>query len=193
MRPLVEAGRVYAAMPPLHRIEVINAGAKKNEYIYTYNELEMRRTVARLEKGGKKVKQPMQRYKGLGEMNADQRWPTRRWTRVIARSVGSPCVTSRLPSGTFELLMGNEVAPGRLHHRVCRRDRPGAHRRLRLPGPGSCSSPSAAELSTGWRTARGVTSAVPTMTVHGSEPNDAERRRIGRVRQAGRPGGPGPG
>ena len=32
----------------------------------------MRRTVARLEKGGKKVKQPMQRYKGLGEMNADQ-------------------------------------------------------------------------------------------------------------------------
>ena len=36
----------------------------------------------------------------------------------------------------------------------------------------------AAELSTGWQTARGVTSAVPTMTVHGSEPNDAERRRI---------------
>ena len=45
MRPLVEAGRVYAAVPPLHRIEVINAGAKKNEIIYTYTEAEMRRTL----------------------------------------------------------------------------------------------------------------------------------------------------
>ena len=44
MRPLVEAGRVYAAVPPLHRIEVINAGSKANEVIYTYSEAEMRRT-----------------------------------------------------------------------------------------------------------------------------------------------------
>jgi DNA gyrase subunit B len=110
MRPLVEAGRVYAAMPPLHRIEVINAGAKKNEYIYTYNELEMRRTVARLEKGDKKVKQPMQRYKGLGEMNADQLADTtmdprhRTLRRVTMRDLEAA-------EGTFELLMGNEVAP----------------------------------------------------------------------------------
>ena len=46
MRPLVEAGRVYAAVPPLHRIEVVNAGAKKNELIYTYSEKEMRTTLA---------------------------------------------------------------------------------------------------------------------------------------------------
>ena len=45
MRPLVDAGRVYAAMPPLHRLEVISAGSAKNEYIYTYNEAEMRRTL----------------------------------------------------------------------------------------------------------------------------------------------------
>ncbi|MEO6116290.1 MAG: DNA topoisomerase IV subunit B, partial [Pseudolysinimonas sp.] len=41
MRPLVEAGRVYAAVPPLHRVEVINPGSKKNELIYTYSEKEM--------------------------------------------------------------------------------------------------------------------------------------------------------
>ena len=44
MRPLVEAGRVYAAVPPLHRVEVINPGSKANEVIYTYSEAEMRRT-----------------------------------------------------------------------------------------------------------------------------------------------------
>ena len=104
-------------MPPLHRIEVINAGAKKNEYIYTYNEPEMRRTVARLEKGGKKIKQPMQRYKGVGEMNADQLADTtmdprhRTLRRVTMRDLEAA-------ERTFELLMGNEVTPGRVHHRV---------------------------------------------------------------------------
>lgn len=110
MRPLVEAGRVYAAMPPLHRIEVINAGSKKNELIYTYNEPEMRRTVARLEKSGRKIKQPMQRYKGLGEMDADQLADTtmdprhRTLRQVTMRDLET---AERM----FELLMGNEVAP----------------------------------------------------------------------------------
>jgi DNA gyrase subunit B len=110
MRPLVEHGRVYAAMPPLHRIEVINAGSKKNDYIYTYNELEMRRTVARLEKSGKKIKQPMQRYKGLGEMDADQLADTtmdprhRTLRKVTMRDLEAA-------ERTFELLMGNDVAP----------------------------------------------------------------------------------
>lgn len=110
MRPLVEAGRVYAAMPPLHRIEVVNAGAKKNELIYTYNEIEMRRTVARLERTGKKIKQPMQRYKGLGEMNADQLADT----TMDPRHRTLRQVTMRdfeAAESTFELLMGNEVAP----------------------------------------------------------------------------------
>jgi DNA gyrase subunit B len=110
MRPLVEAGRVFAAMPPLHRIEVINAGSKKNDLIYTFNELEMRRTLARLEKAGKKVKQPMQRYKGLGEMDADQLADTtmdprhRTLRQVTMRDLEAA-------ERTFELLMGNEVAP----------------------------------------------------------------------------------
>ncbi len=110
MRPLVDAGRVYAAIPPLHRIEVINAGSKKNELIYTYNEPEMRRTLTRLERSGKKVKQPMQRYKGLGEMDADQLADTtmdprhRTLRQVTMRDLETA-------ERTFELLMGNEVAP----------------------------------------------------------------------------------
>src|SRR4051794_15197814 len=110
MRPLVDAGRVYAAMPPLHRIEVINAGSRKNELIYTFNELEMRRTLTRLEKSGKKIKQPMQRYKGLGEMDADQLADTtmdprhRTLRKVTMRDLEAA-------ERVFELLMGNEVAP----------------------------------------------------------------------------------
>jgi DNA gyrase subunit B len=110
MRPLVDAGRVYAAMPPLHRLEVINAGAKKNELIYTFNEPEMRRTLARLEKSGKKIKQPMQRYKGLGEMDADQLADTtmdprhRTLRKVTMRDLEAA-------ERVFELLMGNDVAP----------------------------------------------------------------------------------
>ncbi|GAA2491766.1 DNA topoisomerase IV subunit B [Terrabacter carboxydivorans] len=110
MRPLVDAGRVYAAMPPLHRLEVINAGAKKNELIYTFNEPEMRRTLARLERSGKKIKQPMQRYKGLGEMDADQLADTtmdprhRTLRKVTMRDLEAA-------ERVFELLMGNEVAP----------------------------------------------------------------------------------
>ncbi len=110
MRPLVEAGRVYAAMPPLHRIEVINQGSKKNELIDTYNELEMRRTIARLEKSGKRIKQPMQRYKGLGEMDADQLADTtmdprhRTLRKVTMRDLEA---AERI----FDLLMGNEVGP----------------------------------------------------------------------------------
>ncbi|HET7399338.1 MAG TPA: DNA topoisomerase IV subunit B [Intrasporangium sp.] len=109
MRPLVEAGRVYAAMPPLHRIEVVNQG-KRNDYVYTYNEAELRRTVAALEKRGRKIKQPLQRYKGLGEMDADQLADTtmdprhRTLRRVTMRDLEAA-------ERTFELLMGTEVAP----------------------------------------------------------------------------------
>lgn len=110
MRPLVEAGRVYAAVPPLHRIEVVNAGSKKNELIYTYSEKEMRTTVASLGKRGKNIKQPLQRYKGLGEMDADQLAETtmdprhRTLRKVTLRD-------AEAAERVFELLMGNDVAP----------------------------------------------------------------------------------
>jgi DNA gyrase subunit B len=110
MRPLVEAGRVYAAMPPLHRLEVIDGAGRKNDYIYTYNESEMRRMRASIEKRGKRIKEPPQRYKGLGEMDADQLAdttmdPRHRTLRRV--TLGEAEAAERM----FELLMGNDVAP----------------------------------------------------------------------------------
>ena len=72
MRPLLEDGRVFAAVPPLHRIEIINAGGKANEVIYTYSDQEMKTVIADSHKKGKRVKDPVQRYKGLGEMDSHQ-------------------------------------------------------------------------------------------------------------------------
>ncbi|OLT39806.1 DNA topoisomerase IV subunit B [Serinicoccus sp. CNJ-927] len=112
MRPLVEAGRVYAAMPPLHRIEVAGGRGKgrEREFVYTYTEAEMRRTVAGLEKKGRTVKQPMQRYKGLGEMDADQLAettmdPRHRTLRRITLADAARA------DEVFDLLMGSSVAP----------------------------------------------------------------------------------
>jgi DNA gyrase subunit B len=108
MRPLVEAGRVFAAIPPLHRIEVI--GGKKGEVHYTYSDDEMKKVIAQLKKDGKRWKEPIQRYKGLGEMDADQLRettmdPNHRTLRRITMRDASKA------EAIFELLMGNEVAP----------------------------------------------------------------------------------
>jgi DNA gyrase subunit B len=112
MRPMVEAGRVFAAVPPLHRIEVVNSGSKKNEVIYTYTEQQMRKTIADLQRKGKRYKEPIQRYKGLGEMDADQlaettMEPRHRMLRKV--TLGDVDAAEK----AFELLMGNEVAPRR--------------------------------------------------------------------------------
>src|SRR5262249_39406174 len=64
MRPLIEEGRLYAAMPPLHKITTKGRNA---ETIYTYTQVEMSNTVARLEKAGKQILTPVPRFKGLGE------------------------------------------------------------------------------------------------------------------------------
>ncbi len=115
MRPLVEAGRVYAAVPPLHRIEVAGSGSKKREYIYTYSEEQLHRELAKLERRGRRYKDPIQRYKGLGEMDAHQLAETTMDPahRTLRRIQMEDEQALREAERMFELLMGNEVAPRR--------------------------------------------------------------------------------
>ncbi|MGO1770056.1 MAG: DNA gyrase/topoisomerase IV subunit B [Microbacterium sp.] len=112
MRPLIEEGRVFSAVPPLHRVVVVNPGSKPNETIYTYSERELHQLLAKLRKQNKRWQEPVQRYKGLGEMDAEQLAETtmQRDGRLLRRV--------RLPDAeaagrVFEMLMGNEVAPRR--------------------------------------------------------------------------------
>ncbi|MDT0178910.1 DNA topoisomerase IV subunit B [Microbacterium sp. ARD31] len=112
MRPLIEEGRVYAAVPPLHRVVVMNPGSKPNETIYTYSEQELHTLLAKLTKSGKRWQEPVQRYKGLGEMDADQLATTTmdRAGRTLRRV---RVQDAEVASTVFELLMGSEVAPRR--------------------------------------------------------------------------------
>ncbi|WP_375389311.1 type IIA DNA topoisomerase subunit B [uncultured Amnibacterium sp.] len=108
MRPLVEEGRVFAAVPPLHRVMVM--GNRKQEPIYTYNEAELHAVLAQLKKERKRWQEPIQRYKGLGEMDAEQLSVTtmdRRHRTLRRVRVTDAAAAER----TFELLMGNDVAP----------------------------------------------------------------------------------
>ncbi|MFM1950447.1 MAG: hypothetical protein RL418_134, partial [Actinomycetota bacterium] len=110
MRPLVEAGRVFAAVPPLHRV-MVQSGRSK-EPIYTYSQQELNDLLRKLESSGKSYQNPIQRYKGLGEMDADQLAettmnPSNRMLRRITAA------DAQAADEVFELLMGNEVAPRR--------------------------------------------------------------------------------
>ncbi|CAB4906162.1 MAG: DNA gyrase subunit B [Actinobacteria bacterium] len=110
LRPMLEAGRVFAAVPPLHRIEIVNAGSKANEVIYTYSDTEMRSVLNDAEKKGKKVKEPIQRYKGLGEMDSSQlRETTMDPAHRTLRRITMNDVTAA--TAVFDLLMGNDVGP----------------------------------------------------------------------------------
>jgi len=109
MRPLVDAGRVFTAVPPLHRFELTNARKGQDKYIYTYSDAEYQRKAAELTKRGLRYKEP-QRYKGLGEMDADQlaettMSPRHRTLRRMTVDDGLIAET------TFEMLMGNDVGP----------------------------------------------------------------------------------
>ncbi|MBY9073611.1 type IIA DNA topoisomerase subunit B [Nocardioides sp. WL0053] len=110
MPDLIREGRVYSAVPPLHRIELSNPKKGMDKYIYTYSDPELQRKLAELTKKGVRWKEPIQRYKGLGEMDADQLAettmdPRHRTLRRITFD------DADVAANVFELLMGSEVAP----------------------------------------------------------------------------------
>ncbi|AZZ40771.1 type IIA DNA topoisomerase subunit B [Acidipropionibacterium jensenii] len=109
MRPMIESGRVYSAVPPLHRFELINPKRGMDKYLYTYSDAEYQRTLASLTKKGIRFKEP-QRYKGLGEMDASQLKETTMdpHHRTLRRITIDDAEEAE---HTFKVLMGSDVAP----------------------------------------------------------------------------------
>jgi DNA gyrase subunit B len=105
MKELVEQGYVYIAQPPLYLVK------KGKEQEYAYSEEQRREWIQKLG-GGKDDSVTIQRYKGLGEMNAGQLWettmdPARRTLKQV--TIESAAEADRI----FSMLMGDEVAPRR--------------------------------------------------------------------------------
>lgn len=104
MRPIVEQGHLYIAQPPLYRIVI--GREKKGTYLFTNEEL--KEHVAEANKAGRKYE--IQRFKGLGEMNAEQLWETTMnpETRVLKKvSIEDLMIANEI----FDALMGSDVAP----------------------------------------------------------------------------------
>ena len=102
MKPLIEAGQVYIAQPPLYLLK------KGKQELYAYDDEERERTMARLGNGGVTV----QRYKGLGEMNPEQLWKTTMnpETRTLLQvDLENAAEADKI----FTTLMGDQVAPRR--------------------------------------------------------------------------------
>ena len=105
MKTLVEDGYIYIAAPPLHRV------SKGKQFQYCWDEDERKEAVAHLGKG-KDESVKIQRYKGLGEMNAEQLWETTMDpdTRILKRVTINDAIDA---DRTFTMLMGEEVPPRR--------------------------------------------------------------------------------
>jgi DNA gyrase/topoisomerase IV subunit B len=109
MRPVIEDGRLYAAMPPLHKI---TTKGRNPEVRFTFSQREMETTVARFEKAGKQIVTPVPRFKGLGEMDADELWETT--MNPATRSVRRITLDdAEAAEAALELLMGEKVEPRR--------------------------------------------------------------------------------
>jgi DNA gyrase subunit B len=105
MKELVEQGYIYIAQPPLYLVK------KGKDQQYAYNEEQRKMWIEKLG-GGKDDSVTIQRYKGLGEMNADQLWettmdPSRRTLKRV--TIESAAEADRV----FSMLMGDDVAPRR--------------------------------------------------------------------------------
>jgi DNA gyrase subunit B len=104
MKPLIEAGHIYIAQPPLYKV------SRGRQARYAYSDRELEATIRQIAPGGERV--DIQRYKGLGEMNPDQLWettmdPERRTILLVemADAVAADAI--------FSILMGDKVQPRR--------------------------------------------------------------------------------
>ena len=100
MRPLIENGYVYAAQPPLYKVK-----KQKKEY-YVYSDKELNKLLEEIGRQGVEL----QRYKGLGEMNAEQLWDTTMnpETRTLLQV---SIEDAALADEVFSMLMGDKVGP----------------------------------------------------------------------------------
>jgi DNA gyrase subunit B len=106
MKELVESGHIYIAQPPLYLVK------KGKEQTYCWNDTQRETAVKELAKGGNESTVHIQRYKGLGEMNAEQLWETTMNpnTRTLRRiTIDSAAEADYI----FSMLMGDEVPPRR--------------------------------------------------------------------------------
>ena len=106
MKALIEAGYVYIAAPPLYLVK------KGKEQEYCWNDQQRDIAVQRLKGAGKEESVHIQRYKGLGEMNAEQLWDTT--LNPANRTLLQATIENAVECDrTFSMLMGDEVAPRR--------------------------------------------------------------------------------
>ncbi len=104
MTPLIDAGYIYIAQPPLYSVKE----GKKLTYLYNDESLDQ----YRLEKGAENLEKNLKRYKGLGEMDADQLWDTtmNNENRVLLKVALEDAANA---DDVFSMLMGEKVAPRR--------------------------------------------------------------------------------